>query len=364
MARIQTYTVDTTLNSEDMIIGTDGAQGANYATKNFTVGDLRTFILQGVSNDDVDTHLNVSSAESSQVLSWNGNDYTWVAQSGGGGDIGGSGTDTQMAIFDSASTITSTQAVAVNSSSQIIMDVLRSSASYVDDAAALAGGVPYGGLYRTDSIVKINLLGSSPGSGPGEVQIGSLIWTDANSTIVASSGGAIPILTTEQQAKDAYDNSTAGAIYYDFNAANSARGLFYNQFAANVITPPAGFRLPTAADWDNLNVELIAISGVQDDATPGGGGTNAFWNSNIKANTDYGLSGFDAIKAGRYNYNILANTLTFESEFNSWWNSEGTTGNPTGEYMRQETANSSTIKGILLTSGGSPYWAIRFCKDA
>ena len=88
MARIQTYTVDTTLNSGDMIIGTDGAQGANYATKNFTVGDLRTFILEGVSgtsytNDDVDAHLNVSSAESSQVLSWNGSDYTWVTQSSG-----------------------------------------------------------------------------------------------------------------------------------------------------------------------------------------------------------------------------------------------------------------------------------------
>ena len=84
MARIQTYTVDTTLNSGDMIIGTDGAQGANYATKNFTVGDLRTFILQGVStytNDNVDAHLNISSAQSSQVLSWNGSDYAWVTQS-------------------------------------------------------------------------------------------------------------------------------------------------------------------------------------------------------------------------------------------------------------------------------------------
>jgi len=59
---------------------------------------------------------------------------------------------------------------------------------------------------------------TSPPPAPGEVQIGSLIWTDANSTIVASSAGTIPILTTEQQAKDAYDNSTAGAFYYNFNS--------------------------------------------------------------------------------------------------------------------------------------------------
>lgn len=48
MARIQTYTVDTILNSGDMIIGTDGAQGANNATKNFTVGTLKEFINTGI----------------------------------------------------------------------------------------------------------------------------------------------------------------------------------------------------------------------------------------------------------------------------------------------------------------------------
>jgi len=200
---------------------------------------------------------------------------------------------------------------------------------------------------------------------PGEVQIGSLIWTDANSTIVASSGGTIPILTTEQQVMDAYDNSTAGALYYDFNSANSARGLFYNQFAANVITPPTGFRLPTSDDWYDLTSELQTISGTAQDATAGGGGTNALWNSNIKANTDYGLSGFDAIKAGHYNYNPIPtpSEFNFSSEFSSWWNSEGTTGTAGGRTMQQQAANSSTIFGITTISGGKPYFTIRFCKD-
>ena len=36
-------------------------------------------------NNDVDTHLNTSGASSGEVLSWNGTDYDWVAQSGGGG---------------------------------------------------------------------------------------------------------------------------------------------------------------------------------------------------------------------------------------------------------------------------------------
>ena len=37
------------------------------------------------SDSDVDTHLNTSSATSNYVLSWNGSDYVWVSQSGGGG---------------------------------------------------------------------------------------------------------------------------------------------------------------------------------------------------------------------------------------------------------------------------------------
>ena len=42
-------------------------------------------ITDGYTNADVDTHLNQSNPTSGYVLSWNGSDYAWVAQSGGGG---------------------------------------------------------------------------------------------------------------------------------------------------------------------------------------------------------------------------------------------------------------------------------------
>jgi len=42
-------------------------------------------ITDGYSNSDVDAHLNQSNPTSGHVLSWNGSDYAWVAQSGGGG---------------------------------------------------------------------------------------------------------------------------------------------------------------------------------------------------------------------------------------------------------------------------------------
>ena len=42
-------------------------------------------ITDGYTDADVDTHLNTSTATSSQVLSWSGTDYAWVTGGGGGG---------------------------------------------------------------------------------------------------------------------------------------------------------------------------------------------------------------------------------------------------------------------------------------
>ena len=40
------------------------------------------------TNNDVDTHLNVGTATTNQILSWNGSDYAWVADQTGGAGIG------------------------------------------------------------------------------------------------------------------------------------------------------------------------------------------------------------------------------------------------------------------------------------
>jgi uncharacterized protein (TIGR02145 family) len=190
------------------------------------------------------------------------------------------------------------------------------------------------------------------------VQIGNLIWTTCNSSITSSSQGSIPILTTNQEVSDADANSTAGAVYYDFNSANAQKGLMYNKYAAATITPPSGFRLPTDADWDNLASELDNISGTTDDVTAGGGGTNALWNSNIKANADYGLSGFDSIRAG---YALYSGGLNFSTSLEAWWKEEGLASpNPVGAVF----IDRSTYIEYRGIQGGISYWYIRFCKDA
>jgi hypothetical protein len=74
---------------------------SGYATESFVTsqGYITSSALTGYATEayvtsqgylttgGVDTHLNTSGAGTNEVLSWNGSDYAWVAQSGGGGDV-------------------------------------------------------------------------------------------------------------------------------------------------------------------------------------------------------------------------------------------------------------------------------------
>ena len=78
-------------------------------------------ITDGYVNTDVDTHLNQSNPTSGYVLSWNGTDYAWVAQSGGGGattwanitDINNSSGPSEIAIGNQAGTSQGNNAIAI-----------------------------------------------------------------------------------------------------------------------------------------------------------------------------------------------------------------------------------------------------------
>jgi len=66
-------------------VGADGTSG-QVLTTNGSGAFTFTTVSGGSYNDAaVDTHLNRSTASNGEVLSWNGSDYDWVAQSGGGG---------------------------------------------------------------------------------------------------------------------------------------------------------------------------------------------------------------------------------------------------------------------------------------
>ena len=70
-------TAATTLN----FVGSGVTASGTGAVKTITIAGGGT----SYTNSDVDSHLKTSSASSSQILSWNGSDYAWVADQTGGG---------------------------------------------------------------------------------------------------------------------------------------------------------------------------------------------------------------------------------------------------------------------------------------
>tara|TARA_Y100001937_G_scaffold127537_1_gene200091 strand:+ start:436 stop:1209 length:774 start_codon:yes stop_codon:yes gene_type:complete len=77
----------------------------NYVLKTDGSGNT-SWVAQtaAYTNSSVDSHLNVSSASSGQILSWNGSDYAWVAdQTGGGGSTSPGGSNTQVQFNNSGS---------------------------------------------------------------------------------------------------------------------------------------------------------------------------------------------------------------------------------------------------------------------
>ena len=82
-----TYAKIQNVSATDRLLGRDSA-GAGVIEE-ITPANVRTMLnvadgATAYSNSDVDSHLNQSNPTSGHVLSWNGSDYAWVAQSGGG----------------------------------------------------------------------------------------------------------------------------------------------------------------------------------------------------------------------------------------------------------------------------------------
>ena len=91
-ASTDTITITSTATGSALTIQDEGsALSTAGSTLNFVgagvvasgTGATKTITINGYSNSDVDTHLNRSTASTNEVLSWNGSDYDWVAQSGG-----------------------------------------------------------------------------------------------------------------------------------------------------------------------------------------------------------------------------------------------------------------------------------------
>jgi hypothetical protein len=118
-ASFNTDTGVLTLTRTDGIDVTTDLDGRYALSSDVFSGDYddlsnKPTIPAAYTNADVDAHLNTSTATASQVLSWTGNDYTWVAQSSGGG---GSVTEITTTGPITGGTITTTGTIGITKAS-------------------------------------------------------------------------------------------------------------------------------------------------------------------------------------------------------------------------------------------------------
>lgn len=203
-------------------------------------------------------------------------------------------------------------------------------------------------------------------SGTSTVCGGDIVWTTTNSTITATTTGPdIQIVESVNEWNTAHNNQTPAAAYYNYASSDAAdpRGLYYNEFAAAVIQPPTGFRVPTSEDRAALLIAScidFSVNPVNYNSLAVAGGN---WNTNFYTNTTFrGDSGLDIDAFGH----IDAGTRDFvkNTVVGSFWIFSSSTDDfraiALGRYSSSNTQNYITSSLVKVNGDGHN---IRFAKN-
>ena len=160
------------------------------------------------SNSDVDTHLNTGTATTNQVLSWTGSDYDWVAQSGGGGTIAGlTDVDTTGVANDKILKYNST------SSKWVIADDATSGGGALGDLSISASTMSSSGTTVTidDNLVVTGTISSTQAGAPVLTSASSISLQATTKTIISNTPLQLHSFTTAQ--RDALTSADGDMIY-------------------------------------------------------------------------------------------------------------------------------------------------------
>jgi uncharacterized protein (TIGR02145 family) len=209
---------------------------------------------------------------------------------------------------------------------------------YVRAYATNSQGTAYGGQVSFTTLTNGgNTVTDIDGNVYPIITIGTQVWMAENlKTTTYRDGTAIPYVTDDS----AWNILTTGAYswYNNDEAYKNIYGGLYNWFAVvdyhNLC--PAGWHVPTDADWTTLETYMIANGYNYDGSTTGNkiakslASTSNWVSSTIKGSpgkdpSSNNSSGFNGIPAGGRGYN---GTFIVEGYYGIWWS--------TGNYSTSE----------------------------
>lgn len=204
-------------------------------------------------DSDVNAHLNQSSATTGQLLSWNGSDYAWITSSSGGGSYA----DTDVDAHLNQSSATTGQVLSWNGTDYAwVANSGGGLADVVDDTTPQLGG-------DLD-------LNSNNVTGTGNINISGTITTTSGGSVVPfyyANQAAFPSATTYHGA--VAHSHADGAMYFAHggswtrmaagqDVATTNSPTFVNTTLTGYLAGPSTFTIDPAAVGDNTGTVVIA----------------------------------------------------------------------------------------------------------
>lgn len=198
---------------------------------------------------------------------------------------------------------------------------------------------------------------------PGEVTICEYIWTTTNSvSTLLTNGNNMVIVNNYSDFFFNTNNLVPCAFYYNFDIANSAYGLYYNQFAMQQIEPPVGFRVPVLDDW-NKTKGCVALTGYNPANYNALGTSSSEWNWGVADTTSLGSSGLNILPVGRA---VLSSSSPFRDFGEAGFIWTKASGSFIDQLVGVTGVSGSITLPYLQEVASSPQAAspMRFVKDA